>query len=86
VNELKDLPKEGMLVGYGGVVYKISSVSSTYHPEFFGGKTRAKSGLSQVAQLEPAEDGAEDVSGWVPINNLKKLSQKDLSKIKFIKR
>lgn len=86
MNELKDLPRPGTLVGFEGLAYKVEATSATYHPEHFGGRTRAKSGLSQVAQLEPVEDGAEEISGWVPVSRLKKLSEKDLAKIKFIKR
>lgn len=76
MNELKELPKKGDVVGFEGLEYTVTDVGSTVNWEAFGGRTRSKSGVTSAVQLYPVDKHAEEISGWVPINRLKKIEKK----------
>jgi len=72
--------KKGETVLWGGVKYKVSSVSYITHPEhLIGGEKYQKPGW--IYQLSPAERGAEEPSGWIRQGRLKRIQKRKISKL-----
>ena len=63
--------KQGEVVEFGGVNYKVTSLSYVAHPELLGARASTKG--KYFAQLFPVGKNDEEISGWVNVRRLKKI-------------